>query len=85
MRVHSPSGRPHRKFADNYFMMEVGLPGGDFAKAMAKQKAFMGRVWPARRTKVRVTVAAQDETDKFKAAYDKVMGIIAFSCNRIRL
>jgi len=42
MRVHSPSGRPHRKFADNYFMMEVGLPGGDFAKAMAKQKAFMG-------------------------------------------
>ena len=57
----------------NFFMMEVGQPGGEFAKAIAKQKVFIGRVWPAWPTKVRVTVGTQDEMDKFKAAYEKVM------------
>jgi histidinol-phosphate aminotransferase len=57
----------------NFFMMEVGRPGGEFAKAMAAQKVFIGRVWPAWPTKVRVTVGTQDEMDKFKAAYEKVM------------
>ncbi len=57
----------------NFFMMEVGQPGADFARAMAKQKVFIGRVWPVWPTKVRVTVGTQDDMDKFKAAFEKVM------------
>jgi len=57
----------------NFFMMEVGRPGAEFAQAMAAQKVIIGRVWPAWPTKVRVTVGTQDEMDKFKAAYLKVV------------
>ena len=58
----------------NFFMMEVGRPGTEFAQAMAAQKIFIGRVWPAWPTKVRVTVGTQAEMDKFKAAYEKIAG-----------
>ena len=57
----------------NFFMMEVGRPGAEFAKAMAEQKVMIGRVWPAWPTKVRVTVGTQEEMDKFKAASDKIV------------
>jgi len=57
----------------NFFMMEVGRPGGDFARALAEQKVIIGRVWPAWPTKVRVTIGTQDEMNKFKAACEKVM------------
>jgi histidinol-phosphate aminotransferase len=57
----------------NFFMMEVGKPGGEFAQAMAGQKVFIGRIWPAWPTKVRVTVGTQEEMDKFKEACSKVM------------
>jgi histidinol-phosphate/aromatic aminotransferase/cobyric acid decarboxylase-like protein len=57
----------------NFFMMEVGRPGAEFAQAMAAQKVIIGRVWPAWPTKVRVTVGTQEEMDKFKAAYLKVV------------
>jgi histidinol-phosphate aminotransferase len=57
----------------NFFMMEVGRPGAEFAQAMAAQKVVIGRVWPAWPTKVRVTVGTQEEMDKFKAAYLKVV------------
>ena len=57
----------------NFFMMEVNRPGMEFAKAMADQKVYIGRVWPVWPTKVRVTVGTQEEMNKFKAAYEKVM------------
>lgn len=57
----------------NFFMMEVGRPGVEFAKALAEEKVFIGRVWPVWPTKVRVTVGTQDDMDKFKAAVEKVM------------
>jgi histidinol-phosphate aminotransferase len=56
----------------NFFMMEVGKPGQEFAQAMAAEKVIIGRVWPAWPTKVRVTVGTQEEMDKFKAAFEKV-------------
>ena len=56
----------------NFFMMEVGRPGADFARDMASNKVFIGRVWPIWPTKVRVTVGTQEEMNKFKAAYEKV-------------
>ena len=57
----------------NFFMMEVGRPGTEFAKAMAAEKVIIGRVWPAWPTKVRVTIGTHDEMAKFKAAVDKVL------------
>jgi histidinol-phosphate aminotransferase len=56
----------------NFFMMEVNRPGAEYAKAMADQKIFIGRVWAAWPTKVRVTVGTQDEMNKFKAAVEKI-------------
>jgi len=56
----------------NFFMMEVGKPGQEFAQAMAAEKVIIGRVWNAWPTKVRLTVGTQQEMDKFKAAFEKV-------------
>jgi histidinol-phosphate aminotransferase len=56
----------------NFFMMEVGRPGTEYARAMAEQKIMIGRVWAAWPTKVRVTVGTQEEMNKFKAAVEKI-------------
>lgn len=57
----------------NKFMLETGRPGGEVVAAMAKEKVFIGRVWPAWPTKVRVSIGTQDDMDKFKVAFLKVM------------
>ena len=57
----------------NKFMFYAGRPGGEVAKAMALQKVFIGRVWPAWPNHVRVTIGTQEEMDKFKIALVKVM------------
>lgn len=57
----------------NFFMMEVGKPGGEIAKALAEHKIFIGRVWPVWPTKVRVSIGTQEEMDKFATALAKVM------------
>lgn len=57
----------------NFFMMEVGRPGIEIAKAMAEHNVYIGRVWPIWPTRVRVSIGTQEEMDKFKAALDKVM------------
>jgi histidinol-phosphate aminotransferase len=57
----------------NCFMIDVKRPGGQIVDAMRKEKVFIGRVWPAWPTYVRVTVGTQDEMNKFKAAFVKVM------------
>ncbi|HEY3742062.1 MAG TPA: pyridoxal phosphate-dependent aminotransferase [Bryobacteraceae bacterium] len=57
----------------NFFMMEVGRPGGEYAKLMADQKVIIGRVWPAWPTMVRVTVGTAEEMSKFKAAAEKIL------------
>jgi histidinol-phosphate aminotransferase len=56
----------------NFFMMEVGKPGNDFAQAMAQNGVIIGRVWPVWPTKVRVTIGTQEEMEKFKTAFEKV-------------
>jgi histidinol-phosphate/aromatic aminotransferase/cobyric acid decarboxylase-like protein len=40
---------------------------------MRKEKIYIGRVWPSWPTHVRVTIGTQEEMDKFKAAFLKVM------------
>jgi len=63
------------KSESNFFMMETGKPGAETAMAMAKEKVYIGRVWPLWPTKVRVSIGTQDEMDKFKAALTKVMAL----------
>ena len=56
----------------NFFMMEVGRPGNDFASDMAQQKVIIGRIWQAWPTKVRVSIGNDEEMAKFKSAFEKV-------------
>ncbi len=58
----------------NKFMMDVKRPGMEVARALAAEKIFIGRVWPAWPNHVRVTVGTHEEMNKFKAALTKVMG-----------
>jgi histidinol-phosphate aminotransferase len=57
----------------NCFMVDVGRPGGEIVSALRKEKVIVGRVWPAWPNHVRVTVGLQEEMDKFKTAFAKVM------------
>lgn len=57
----------------NCFMVDTGRPGNDVVMALRKEKVYIGRVWSAWPTYVRVTVGTQDEMNKFKAAFLKVM------------
>ena len=47
-------------------MVDVKRPGGEVVHAMAAEKVFIGRVWAAWPTYVRVSVGTKDEMAKFK-------------------
>jgi histidinol-phosphate aminotransferase len=59
--------------ASNCFMLDTKRPAGDFVKAMAAEKIFVGRVWSAMPAHSRITVGTSDEMAKFKTALLKVM------------
>jgi histidinol-phosphate aminotransferase len=57
----------------NCFMVDSKRPGNEIVMAMRKEKVYIGRVWSAWPTYVRVTVGTQEEMNKFKTAFAKVM------------
>jgi histidinol-phosphate aminotransferase len=57
----------------NCFMIDVKRPGDEVVMAMRSEKVYIGRVWSAWPTYVRVTVGTQDEMNKFKTAFLKIM------------
>ncbi len=57
----------------NKFMVDVKRPGREIIDAMAKEKVYIGRVWPSWPTYVRVSVGTRDDMEKFKSAFLKVM------------
>jgi histidinol-phosphate aminotransferase len=57
----------------NKFMVDVKRPGHEIVAAMAKENVYIGRVWQAWPTHVRVSIGTKDEMEKFKAAFLKVM------------
>jgi histidinol-phosphate aminotransferase len=57
----------------NKFMADAGRPYDDMIMALRMEKIYIGRGWPAWPTHVRVSIGTQDEMNKFKAAYLKVM------------
>lgn len=65
------------KFApteSNKFMLDVRMPGEEFAAKMRDEKIYIGRVWKAWPTHVRVSIGTAEEMAKFKAAFTKIMG-----------
>jgi histidinol-phosphate/aromatic aminotransferase/cobyric acid decarboxylase-like protein len=61
------------KSVSNCFMVDVKRPGDQVIRAMRDEKVYIGRIWPAWPTHVRVTVGTEEEMDKFKSAFLKVM------------
>ena len=57
----------------NKFMVDVNRPGRQIIAAMQKEKVYIGRVWDSWPTHVRVSIGTQDEMNKFKTAFLKVM------------
>lgn len=57
----------------NKFMVDVNRPGEEVILALRKEKVYIGRVWSSWPTYVRVSVGTQEEMNKFKAAFLKVM------------
>src|SRR5436305_6206918 len=64
---------PNNPTGSRKFMVVCVRPGGQIIEAMRKEKIYIGRVWPSWPTYVRVSVGTQDEMNKFKTAFLKVM------------
>jgi histidinol-phosphate aminotransferase len=57
----------------NCFMLDTKRPAGEVRDAMAKQNVLIGRVWPVMPTHVRITVGTEEEMERFRTAFRKVM------------
>jgi len=57
----------------NCFMLETGRPGKEVLAAMAAKEIYIGRIWPAWPTQVRITVGTRDEMLAFRKAFKEVM------------
>jgi histidinol-phosphate aminotransferase len=59
----------------NCFMLDVRRPGKEVYAAMAEKEVYIGRIWPAWPTQVRVTVGTRDEMLAFRKAFREVMAL----------
>lgn len=66
-------GYAHTASHSNCFMVETHRPAKDVIAAMAKLNVYIGRVWPAVPTQVRVSVGTAPEMVAFQEAFHKVM------------
>jgi histidinol-phosphate aminotransferase len=57
----------------NCFMLDVRRPGKEVLAAMAAKEIYIGRIWPAWPTQVRITVGTGDEMLAFRKAFTEVM------------
>jgi histidinol-phosphate aminotransferase len=57
----------------NCFMLDTKRPGKQVYAAMAAKEIYIGRIWPAWPTYVRVTVGSHDEMLAFRSAFHEVM------------
>ena len=57
----------------NFFMVDAKRPAKQVIDAMAAQKVFIGRIWPAWPTHLRISVGTQQEMDTFQSAFAEVM------------
>jgi histidinol-phosphate aminotransferase len=72
------NGYRYTPSVSNCFLVETKRKAQDVIAAMQTQKVYIGRVWPAMPTWVRITVGTQDEMDHFQTAFQKVMtGVVS--------
>ena len=57
----------------NCFMLDVKRPGKEVIAALAAQEVYIGRIWPAWPTYVRVSVGSHDDMQAFRTAFKKAM------------
>ena len=57
----------------NFFMLDAKRPAKQVIDALAAKKVFVGRIWPAWPTHLRITVGTQSEMDAFQTAFAAVM------------
>jgi histidinol-phosphate aminotransferase len=57
----------------NCFMLETNRPGKEVMAGMAAREIYIGRIWPAWPTQVRITVGTRDEMLAFRKAFQEVM------------
>ncbi len=57
----------------NCFMLDVKRPGKEVQAALAAKDMFVGRIWPAWPTYLRITVGTPDEMMAFRKAFAQVM------------
>ncbi|HEY1903618.1 MAG TPA: pyridoxal phosphate-dependent aminotransferase [Terracidiphilus sp.] len=57
----------------NCFMLDVRRPGKEVLAGMAAKEIYIGRIWPAWPTQVRITVGTEDEMLAFRHAFKEVM------------
>lgn len=57
----------------NHFMLDTKRPTQRVIDAMAAQKIYIGRAWPAWPTFVRITIGTAPEMARFQAAFQQVM------------
>jgi len=67
------NGYSYVRSQSNFFMLDTKRPAKEAIDAMAAQKVFIGRVWPAWPTYARITVGTRPEMEQFQAAFKKVM------------
>ncbi len=57
----------------NCFMLDVKRPGKEVQAALASKEMFVGRIWPAWPTSLRITVGTNDEMMAFRKSFTEVM------------
>ena len=57
----------------NCFMLDVKRPGKEVLAAMAAKEVYIGRIWPAWPTQVRITVGTREEMAIFQKTFKEVM------------
>ncbi|KAA6462195.1 aminotransferase class I/II-fold pyridoxal phosphate-dependent enzyme [Acidobacteria bacterium AB60] len=57
----------------NCFMLDTRRPGKEVMAAMAAKDIYIGRIWPAWPTQVRITVGTKQEMEAFQKAFAEVM------------
>jgi histidinol-phosphate aminotransferase len=57
----------------NCFMLDTRRPGKEVLLAMAAKDVYVGRIWPAWPTQVRITVGTPEEMTTFRKAFTEVM------------
>lgn len=67
------NGHSYTPSVSNCFMLETGRPGKEVLNAMAAKDIYIGRIWPAWPTQVRITVGTRDEMLAFRNAFKEVM------------